>query len=105
MGAGGAALLGRLHCRHLLHLVSFRCCLPSDDKTVLISRSLKNGNNGSLCSICWVGVLFYSYWRMMQISMRSQRKMSQQQNITPVDLGMGVLCGIVLIGLYPLPLP
>jgi len=53
--------------------------------------------------ICGLGLLFYAFWRMMRILHDFSKKLTEQaKRLRALILGIGVLCGVILLGLYPI---
>lgn len=91
---------------YIAYLVFFPL-LPAIDqsKTVLdIEIILKNGRQWiALAYVVGLGVLFYAYWRMLQtVHVLSKLDPSKSNFLRKWILGFGMLCGLILIGLYPI---
>ena len=91
---------------YIAYLILFPL-LPAIDqsKTVLdIEIILKNGRRWiALLYVLGLGVLFYSYWRMIQAVHALSRENAEAANsLRKWILSFGVLCGLILIGLYPI---
>lgn len=91
---------------YIAYLVFFPL-LPAIDqsKTVLdIEIILKNGNRWiALLYLAGLGLLFFSYWRMLQtVHGLSKTDPAAAKSIRKWILGFGLLCSLILIGLYPI---
>lgn len=81
--------------------------LPAIDRseTVLdIEIMLKNGKQWiALLYVLGLGALFFAYWRMLQtVHALSKIDRTTAESLREWILGFGLLCGIILIGLYPI---
>lgn len=91
---------------YIAYLVFFPL-LPAIDqsKTVLdIEIILKNGRQWiALLYLLGLAALFFSYWRMLQtVHSLSRLDPSGSSALRKWIVGFGMLCGLILIGLYPI---
>ena len=91
---------------YLAYLIIFPL-LPAIDqsKTVLdIEIILKSGKRWiALLYLLGLGLLFFSYWRMLRtVHELSKTDPEAAKSMREWILGFGLLCGIILIGLYPI---
>ena len=78
--------------------------IHSSDRVLDIEMQLRDDNRWiALLYLLGLGLLFLAYWRMLKIlHVFSKENPESSGSLRKWVLGIGILCGIILIGLYPI---
>lgn len=78
--------------------------IDTSDTVLDIEMQLRDGRRWfAPLYVLGLGLLFYSYWRTLKIVHTfSQENPGAAKSLRGWVLGIGVLCGIILLGLYPI---
>ena len=53
--------------------------------------------------ILGLGLLFYAFWRVVRTLHNLSKEFPEQaKRLRPITLGIGLICGVILLGLYPI---
>ncbi len=91
---------------YLIYLVVFPLvpAISQSDHVLDIEMMLKDGMKWfAWLYVLGLGILFYAFWRVLKIVHEfSQADPESAKSLRAWVLGIGILCGVILIGLYPI---